>query len=501
MATSIKKTVKAYNGQVIDDYFVGQDVQFIVSPVNKSVYSCILNLTDITKGSNSNKYYKIQCVENLKKDTFILIRYGRIGDSGVVKVERLDRYVCINKFELQFKTKTGNKWGQPFFPQPGKYFLADLDSEIDPIVDTPALRSQSDIDEEKVDPKLNEFIKLITNQSFMKNTLTQFNIDVQKLPLGKISHAQVQKAYSILSQIEKQIALPYDILPSQKVIDELEKLSSSFYTLFPCNVGRAKPPLIDSKKMVSEKANLLDNISQMVTGVNILSATQKNKISTICQELNTEFKLLDSNTQIYKLLTEYLHVSNTEFHKFKFDITAIFELDRPKERDAYEKYSSNLGNKNLLFHGTRISNLMGILKNGLVVDPSKLGINVFTTGKMFGMGLYFANCCSKSLQYCAADQSGGNACLFVSEVALGKVMPLKDGNYSLTAKTLPKDYHSVQGLGKNSYNKIYMYNDIYIPRGQPITLAKENNLYYDEFIIYHEEQISLKYIIQLKIKS
>jgi poly [ADP-ribose] polymerase 2/3/4 len=142
------------------------------------------------------------------------------------------------------------------------------------------------------------------------------------------------------------------------------------------------------------------------------------------------------------------------------------------------------------------------LKNGLVVDPSKLGITVSVTGKMFGMGLYFANSCSKSIQYCAYDASDNIACLFVSEVALGKMLKKVDADCNLNAKTLPKKYQSTWGMGQSSYELYDKYDDgTKIPSGKINAQknAARRCLRYDEFIVYHEEQIYLRYMILMRV--
>ena len=214
-----------------------------------------------------------------------------------------------------------------------------------------------------------------------------------------------------------------------------------------------------------------------------------NGLIKIHDELKTTFTPLDASDKMYKILVDYLHNSKAPTHRFKFDVHDIFEIDRPHENKAYDKYSKKLSNKTLLFHGTRVSNLIGILKNGLVVDPSKLGINVSITGKMFGMGLYFANSCSKSINYCGYNSSDNIACLFVSEVALGKQLKLTNSDSSLTAKSMPSEYDSTWGKGQSTFNEYDCYDDnTQIPSGK---LEKKSghgyNLLYDEFIVYHEE--------------
>ena len=108
----------------------------------------------------------------------------------------------------------------------------------------------------KLDPKVISFLELISNQTYMKNTLTQLEIDPEKMPLGKISQTQIDKAYIILNSINQN-------LRNNTVISNL---SSDFYTLIPINCGRRNPPIINTKELIGKNINLLNELSQMVYG-------------------------------------------------------------------------------------------------------------------------------------------------------------------------------------------------------------------------------------------
>ena len=59
-------------------------------------------------------------------------------------------------------------------------------------------------------------------------------------------------------------------------------------------------------------------------------------------------------------------------------VLCVFKLSRSGE-DQKEKFMS-LGNHQLLWHGTKMSNVIGILRNGLLVAPAEAPI----TGHIFG---------------------------------------------------------------------------------------------------------------------
>lgn len=460
---------------------------------NKAVYDCTLNQTDI--GSNKNKFYIMQVI-NTGSKYCVYIRYGRIGEKGTISYKDFtSEQQAISFFEKQFRSKTGNSWydRDNFVKKDRKYFLAEIEcadvSEEES--ESKSSESESSID---IDSRVTDFLKLICNINYMKNTLVQLEIDTEKMPLGKISQTQIDKAYDILNQINQNLGKHKDLV----------KLSSEFYTLIPIACGRQSPPIINSTKLVGKNLDLLNELSHMVFGSKAVTKLKKEKgnIQKIYDDLHTEITPLDETDEMYQILEEYLRNSKAPTHNFKYEILDIFEINRESEREIYDQFTKKINNKTLLFHGTRVSNLVSILQNGLMCDPSRMGINVSIAGKMFGLGLYFANSASKSIQYCAYDTSDNIACLFIAEVALGKQLEKKSATPSLTDKTMPKGYHSTWGLGKSGFSEYDEYDDdTQIPKGKlkQISGASDRCLLYDEFIVYHDEQVNLRYIIKLKV--
>jgi hypothetical protein len=74
-----------------------------------------------------------------------------------------------------------------------------------------------------------------------------------------------------------------------------------------------------------------------------------------------------------------------------------------------------LGNKKLLWHGSRFSNFVGILTNGMRIAPPEAP----KSGYNFGKGVYFADMAGKSSNYCCTYLSKGIGLFVVCEVALG----------------------------------------------------------------------------------
>lgn len=78
----------------------------------------------------------------------------------------------------------------------------------------------------------------------------------------------------------------------------------------------------------------------------------------------------------------------------------MFKVERRGELERMK--SADLHNHKLLFHGSSITNYLGILSQGMRIAPPEAP----TTGYMFGKGVYFADTFAKSFAYTGSYQFG-----------------------------------------------------------------------------------------------
>jgi poly [ADP-ribose] polymerase 1 len=184
----------------------------------------------------------------------------------------------------------------------------------------------------------------------------------------------------------------------------------------------------------------------------------------------------------------------------KFKIVQIFEISRLGEFSHYQP-TIKYGNRRLLWHGTRLSNVASILTHGLQIAPA----NAPHTGHMFGKGVYFADCVSKSAQYLSlgtmgtGGTGGHGACgvLFVCEVSLGMMYGCTASQY---ITKLPDGFHSVWGKGQHIPDPSGCVNvgDVEIPCGHLIPCPTGGTLQYNEYIVYDISQIHMRYMVVIE---
>lgn len=335
-------------------------------------------------------------------------------------------------------------------------------------------------------------MKLIANVQVMNDTLKEFKIDLNKMPLGKISKKQIMTGYEILQSIQDAIEEGDD--------EELDELSSKFYSNIPHDFGRRRPPTIKTKDQLRTKIEMLETLTELEVSSTILEESKKrlmtHPMDAAYNSLRCELTPIDQLSDEYRMVEEFLHNTHAPTHNmYSLEVQDIFAVRREGEQEQYQK-NKILGNRQLLWHGSRITNFIGILSKGLLIAPPSAP----STGYMFGKGIYFADMSSKSANYCFTTPTNNVGCMLLSEVALGNMYERLHADY---ITELPKGFHSTWGKGKTvpdegGYRTVD--DGLVFPMGKPTKAKIPTNsaLLYNEFITYDVSQSYLKYLLVLK---
>lgn len=102
------------------------------------------------------------------------------------------------------------------------------------------------------------------------------------------------------------------------------------------------------------------------------------------------------------------------------DVKRVFAVEVGQMHRAFANEGCKVGNVQELWHGTKASNLLSILKSGFYIPPTNAP---YVTGRMFGNGVYFSDQSTKSLNYAYGYWDGkrqDNCFMFLCDVAMGK---------------------------------------------------------------------------------
>ncbi|OAD52149.1 Poly [ADP-ribose] polymerase [Eufriesea mexicana] len=470
-----KMKLQLKKGETVDPLSDLQDCAHVYQQ-DKNKYTATLILTDIQTKKNS--FYKLQILKHDKKNEYWLFRsWGRIGTTiGGTKLDNLPLKECIIQFESLYEEKSGNSWSQRehFVKVPHKMYPVDINYGDE--ASTKIL--ESDVKSELEQP-IQDLIKLLFDEASMRKVMLEFEIDVDKMPLGKLSKKQIQKAYLVLTDLQEVL--------KKKNFDTVQLVDASnrFYNLIPHNFGVSGPKVLDTMAEIQSKCEMLDVLLEMEIGYSLLHTKTdetKNPLDVHYKQLNSEVTVLDKESEEYKVIKQYVENTHGKTHtQYELEIEEVFLIKRQGEDSRYKPFKK-LPNKKLLWHGSRTTNFAGILSQGLRIAPPEAPV----TGYMFGKGIYFADMVSKSANYCCTNSENPTGLLLLCEVALGNMSERYEADY---IEKLPNGKHSIwgRGLTQPDPEDIYKMKDgVEVPYGvaTSVKLPKKSHLLYNEYIVY-----------------
>ena len=389
--------------------------------------------------SQNNKYYDMIDTE----DGNFKVEYGRIG------VTKAEGSFPMAKWESTYKSKV----------KKGYKDVSSLYVEDDvTLVDFATI---SDLMIKNLIYKLQAYAK--------KEVTTFYNITSDK-----VTQKQVDEAQSVLNEI----AALAGKLTDKDDIEKANKFLLNLYAVIPRRMGNVRDYLLSTtddrkfSRLLSTEQNLLDTMAGQV------KQSQLTKENT-----NADLTILDA------LGLELLTITNVEKDLVKDKLQNIsdkfinaFKVVNKKTQKKFDDYVGAATNKTteLFWHGSRNENWMSILESGLVLRPT----NAVISGKMFGYGTYFADKAQKSLGYTSSRGSywaRGNAeeaYMALYNVHLGNSLHIK--RHESWCSQLDRDKLLARGD----------YDSLFAEGGADL----RNN----EYIVYHEDQSTVQYIVQLQ---
>ncbi|CAH8604626.1 unnamed protein product [Heterobilharzia americana] len=494
------------NGAVVDPQSELENKASVLKDEKGEFMTAVLGMVDLVKGSNS--FYKLQALQSDKSARCWVFRaWGRIGTPiGGTKTESYPNATSARAaFRGIYLEKTGNQWDdrKNFRKIPHKFYEMELD--YNNASNTKEIQSMNSSVPSKLHPTIQSLLKFICDIKSMEKAMAEFELDLRKMPLGKLSRNQIREAYEILNSLSQLVSKKASRISSKNKsqptsLDQTQVLSEStrFYTLIPHDFGMKTPPLLDNKKVITTKIRMLEDLLEIELAYKMLQTkgdSEKNPLDEHYDQLHTKLEPLDSNCENYKRILDYVRETHGATHtQYTLEVLDIFEVHRDGEEERYAKCKIAQHNKQLLWHGSRQTNWIGILSQGLRIAPPEAPV----TGYMFGKGIYFADIVSKSANYCFATQSQPEGVLLLCEVILGDVNECLQAD----ATDLPPKYHSRKGVGSVTPDPSTHYTNeegVVYPIGKPVDSKVPNTtLCYNEYIVYNASQVKQKYLVRVK---
>lgn len=386
--------------------------------------------------ANHNKYYRMQ--ENPDHLTFTAY-YGREGSTPQKKV------YPISDWEKVYRNKTS---GRKKYQDQTSLHIRMSQSNVPgyaPLGDT-------------VMDDIMDFLQAKARQSVTEN----YSVSSSQVTERMVKEAQ--RLLDGLADMSSTESFNEGLIQLFHVIPRKMRNVNDFLAENPSDFWR----------ILQHEQDTLDVMAGQVTQ-NVVAAHADNG-KTILDVLGIKIKPVsaDEESMIKKLLGQ----------DRKYFYRAV-RVTNTKTQQAYDAYLAEnpmpAHDRRLLWHGSRNENWISILQSGLVLRPH----NVVTNGKMFGMGIYFAPLADKSLKYSSllgsyyANGSDRRAYMALFETAYGK----------------PYNVNSNHGIDRHfGYKELQRV----CPGANCLHAHGGHQLVNDEIIFYREDQITIKYLVEVR---
>eukprot|EP01022_Parablepharisma_sp_SALTPOND_P016007 TRINITY_DN2302_c3_g1_i1.p1 TRINITY_DN2302_c3_g1~~TRINITY_DN2302_c3_g1_i1.p1 ORF type:complete len:1273 (+),score=196.37 TRINITY_DN2302_c3_g1_i1:5084-8902(+) len=487
-------------------------------------YDCYMNKVNIKNGTYGEYlFYRMQLIRNTNRDVYMVYtRWGRIGETGMFqKTPFGTKEEAAVEFGKIFKSKSGNEWSQrhEFKKIKKRYVLMAMKTNnlhykqlIKPF-DYKHLQHKSTL------PKpIKKLLKSIVDVAAYERAMSHYGINCEELPITRLKKETLLECKDILEKLgdlvtkldkEREKGLEAKVEALEEMYDQINEISSQYYELLPQAAYREfKPPPLVSKQQLNSQHVIIEDLINIESASKLLLGAQSklaemNPLDYCYKALSIDLQDVPMNSEEYELINQYIRRSTLDNSGYyggmgRANIEKIFRVQRRGENERFESYL-NMSNRWLLYHGSKTSNFLGILSQGLRIAPP----NVAVTGWAFGKGIYFADMFSKSAGYCYTfGGNEGTLLMLICEVALGKMSNAYRATFDATGA--PAGYDSVKAEGSRGPNmkkRLYLEDGSEIPIGEIVEKKDRQGSYAvaaNEYIVFNPDQVRLRYLVQWK---
>ena len=343
-----------------------------------------------------------------------------------------------------------------------------------------------------LDPAVSSIVDTIFNEMY-QHLNQRTSAEISSTGQVRFAHTgaspslgDIQKAEVLLREMEQVVrSESTSKLSATEAQSACSKLSTEFYSLVP--VLDDQRTALDSLAAIEEQRQTVQllrdliNVGEGTRGANALSDTQRKYKALRCT-IESVAPSSEEYEQVARLVLDQSATtdspgssepSSAAAAADPIEIVNVFRVSRKIEEQFFR---SKVGNERLLLHGSRPSNIAGILSRGLLMPRTVVRSGVSRTDEgWLGSGLYFTDAISAAMQYAPPGVQGTQYVLCCS-VALGRS---KDYTTKTTGLSrVPTGYDSTHGV-KASKDHPSVFND-------------------DEYVIYNPTQQRMRYLVQLR---
>jgi poly [ADP-ribose] polymerase len=393
--------------------------------------------------NNNNKYWQYERLSTIvsepgKKGVMetgdVRITWGRVGcdkpDSQLIMFG--DGKVLASKI----KSKTNKPAGEPSYTEviivgSGNVGHRDNSSSQSLAKEEVKRRAVDEIAGScKITAELVRKLAEANKHELIVATGGKMNIDLEtgiiSTAMGVVTLDAVKSARTLLDQMA-----PY-VSSNNTDNDTYAKMLGDYLRLVPQQTP-ARRGWHTTFIVLDKQTSLLDQLEASIEMAEkrVVDATKAANGGVVPKFFEVKMKLVDDSKVWDKVKKMFYDTVNHGHTSAALKPVRVYEIEIPHMAQAFEADGRKVGNVKLLWHGTRMFNVLSILKRGFVL-PNQLS-TMQMTGAMYGPGLYFSDQSTKSLNYSYGYWDGGsrdnNCYMFLVDVAMGReYVPSSSGN-------------------------------------------------------------------------
>ncbi|KXJ85677.1 poly polymerase catalytic domain-domain-containing protein [Microdochium bolleyi] len=558
----------------------GPDCRVAVESSTRTIWDAYLLRADAA--SNINYFRRQQITYDKVARTYTLwVREGCVGQPGQLITDT--RLVASSatlrplsaRFKSLFRSATGQVWDQRYSERRGRlpseqYEFVELD--YGQHLTQPELPDYMDLNKTVLD-EVRTLMDLMLHGGTDKESKSDCESQENKqtwssytAPYRQLSHSTIFIGFQILKHIQSLLESA-DCSLRWKT---MQRLTSRYRSRIPhCRVSQHFMPVISSYQALFLELRLLSSlwpeqqeISRAMIAVCDRATMHWQTHGVLAQPLYQAYsslrhgfrRLTDYASTEYRELCRYLFGSNHPVHRMRFEVQDIYRVFvKAGLSNGYEDWiesgkgvdpsgtgtgaQGDAEERLLLWHGTPLDSLLGILDLGLQIR--RRGANF--TGTMFGNGIYLADSSSKSAGFCRHHQNlntmasgpssitgrrqrrsrmteGAEAVLLLCEADVGKNRLQSPHSIPLGHSIIEASQgrrRCIQGLGQNG-PAAWKGVGWDIPAA-PAARAGEvqmpdttssygapcfgRGLRFNEYVVYNPSHLTIRYLFRLKIRG
>ena len=379
----------------------------------------VTRLIYVDVDANSNKYWVGYCLANGE----FYCEYGRVQDA---KGDcRHDYYTTkdlkgkSNEAHLTQKIKEKARKGY-------------VEQKVAAVLGAPAIKTSSKTvnnselkrraaDEIKGDSetkKLVTWLAEVNIHNITSSTNIAYNASTGSFttPLGTlVTDSGLVEARDVLSSLT-----PF-VTKSDWENSRYKRMLGDYLQLIPQDVGRNRgwhSTILAGTDSLQQQNDIIDALeAALTTSAKTVDGQKADKQDSV---FNVSLDVVKGDL-LKKIREKYKKEKGGHSDVKDYDIKTAWAVNISTVRESFRKDGMKIGNVQQLYHGSKASNLLSILKGGLVIPRSS---DPHVCGRMWNDGIYMSSQSTKALRYATgAWTRGGNTqriFMFICEAGLGK---------------------------------------------------------------------------------